>query len=181
MPSCFYLYAGVGVFEESGNDRNSEGNIHLVWSHRSSFLTQAKPTQLETVTDNAVAFLKNYLLQYSTVLLFNKFCQVPATMHCIYCKEMSLLPLMLKRFTIFMCMCVHMQYAWVNMFACTVCVVCSWCVPALVFYYRSYFTTLWGHYWYLKVKMRSFQRLCPEVKPDGILRILTKRDLNERP
>ena len=92
MSSCSYLYAGKEV---GNNNRNWEGNIHLVWSHCSSFLLQAKLRQQETVMDDGPAFLK-WSSGIFSALLFNKFCQgtetciaftVKSSVYCLWCNR----------------------------------------------------------------------------------------------
>lgn len=79
-------------------------------------------------------------------------------MHCIYCKELSLLHSVLLRFTIVIpilrlkCLNVAVYDNVCKMYIptllpCTVCTLCVRCLLVLLFYYQPYFTTLLWHYW----------------------------------
>lgn len=163
---------------ESNNNRISEGNIHLVWSHCWSFLMQAKPQQRATVMDNGPSFLENDLLQYSRLycLINSILCQQPhiaftvkSSVYCLWCSRD--LPHSLSGSSgwsgdIFTCN----MYVWKQ--ACLHCMYCNTSVllSDLLYNYIK-------HYWYLPVTMRSFSEAAPEVKPDGSINI----NKDERP
>ena len=74
-------------------------------------------------------------------------------------------------------MCVHMQYLLVMY----VLYVCGVRLPALVLFLSALLYNFMRALLVPPSQNEIFSEACPEVKPDGILGILTKSDHNERP
>lgn len=78
--------------------------------------------------------------------------------------------------------CAHVVCMHVNTLTCTIHMVCVRCVHALVFYCWSFFfLQLYQALLVPSSQNELFSEVCPEVKLDGLLGILTNRDCNERP
>lgn len=57
-----------------------------------------------------------------------------------------------------------------------------WFLPVLIFFFLlALFYNFMKELLQASSKNEIFSEACPEVRPDGILRILTKGNLNERP